>query len=502
MIMVVVLLFALFVQRTDAFSLLGPYTGWMTTNIGYRLPGDIGGPMTIDEGYRWNVPYVTYGFDKSFLDYFGSNGVAAVEGAIQIFNDLPPASNIVLTNYPWATEQINAQAYVQGLYDLKSMTLALMVEHLGLAQPTRNVADLLWWTNGVHYPPPPCTNESCPPPPFVTYRNFDPETLTPSLYVNETLYTGYLFTSSAENGIIPLPVDPSSATYSAVADGVNSSGLLSGGFYTDLTRDDVGGLRYLVNATNINWERLPKDVLFTGPQKQINERFRGAWRPGVEKINFIPQPLDKRGGFKTVVFRYSALYVTNGIVLQQPVERIVPRPDILFSVADTGKTDLSIPMFLRTGTGKWVNNASENGSATNAGPGVIVSPIKITFDKLGPIVQTVASLNNLTGIVNRSWGSFDASTNPALSYPPNTGQDRMSVELSFFDTNMPFAGGVSNANFSLHVPFGGQASLEISTNKTDWISLTNVSNSGSIVHWLYYGTNTVPVSFRVVPSGP
>ena len=57
--------------------------------------GDIGGPMDIGDGYRWNVPVVTYGFDQSFLDYFGTNGVAAVEGAIQILNDLPPASSIV-----------------------------------------------------------------------------------------------------------------------------------------------------------------------------------------------------------------------------------------------------------------------------------------------------------------------------------------------------------------------------------------------------------------------
>ena len=77
-----------------AFSLLGPYADWMDVQKGYQLPGDIGGPMNIGEGYRWNLPVVTYGFDRSFLDYFGSNGVAAVEGAIGILNALPPASSI------------------------------------------------------------------------------------------------------------------------------------------------------------------------------------------------------------------------------------------------------------------------------------------------------------------------------------------------------------------------------------------------------------------------
>lgn len=501
--MVIVISFALFVQRMQAFSLLGPYTDWMTTNIGYRLPGDIGGPMTINEGYRWNVPYVTYGFDKSFLDYFGSNGVAAVEGAIQTLSDLPAASNIALTNYPLASERMNPQAYAQGLYDLKSVTLALMVEHLGLAQPRRNVADLLWWTNGLTYIPP--RTNGTPPPPFVAYRNFDPETLAPSSYVNETLYTGYLSTVSGISAIVPIPVDIQAPTPTAVADGFGIfgyAGLQQGGYYIGLTGDDVGGLRYLLNATNINWERLPTDVFFTGPQRELSESLRGAMRPGVEKINFIPQPLDRRGRFKTAIFKYSALYLTNGVVSQQPVERIVSRPDILFCVGDTGKTGLTLPMFLRTGTEKWTNYAAENSSPTNAGPGVIIPPVRITFDKLGPIVETTASLNNLTETVNRSWGSFDASTNPPLSYPANTGQDRMFVQLAVFDTNMPFASGVSNANFSLRVPFGGQASLEISTNNTDWISLTDVANAGSIVRWLYYSTNTMPVSFRVVPVGP
>src|SRR5262245_51899616 len=82
------------------FALLGPYADWMQLTNGYRGPYDIGGPMDLREEYRWNVPVVTYAFDQSFLDYFGSNGVAAVESAIQILNNLPPASQIVLTNFP------------------------------------------------------------------------------------------------------------------------------------------------------------------------------------------------------------------------------------------------------------------------------------------------------------------------------------------------------------------------------------------------------------------
>src|ERR1035441_4035821 len=82
----VAVVLALSSAHLAAFSLLGPYADWMTPALNYRLPGDIGGPMNIGEGYRWNVPVVTYAFDQSFLDYFGSNGAAAVERAIQMLD--------------------------------------------------------------------------------------------------------------------------------------------------------------------------------------------------------------------------------------------------------------------------------------------------------------------------------------------------------------------------------------------------------------------------------
>ena len=47
----------------------------MSYSIGYRQYGDAGGPMNINEGYRWNVPVVTYGFDQELVDYFGERGV-------------------------------------------------------------------------------------------------------------------------------------------------------------------------------------------------------------------------------------------------------------------------------------------------------------------------------------------------------------------------------------------------------------------------------------------
>ena len=82
------------------FSLMGPsgddgnvVKEWQVPRIGY-LDGYLGGPMNIGEFYRVNVPVVTYAYDSSFLNYFGTNGVAAIETIMKFMNDLPPMSSI------------------------------------------------------------------------------------------------------------------------------------------------------------------------------------------------------------------------------------------------------------------------------------------------------------------------------------------------------------------------------------------------------------------------
>jgi hypothetical protein len=497
-------LLPVFAPRLQAFSLIGPYADWMDVFKGYHLAGDIGGPMDFNEEYRWDVPIITYGFDKSFVDYFGSNGVAAVESAIQILNDLPAASNIVLSNFPPDTRQVNFQAAAQNVYDLKSTALALLVEQLGLGQPTRNILDV-----GKRLLPfPPCTNGVCPALVPIgdysfIYRNFDPETFIRSTVVNGTRYNSTLTTNGVMIDMVEYPIDPVTQPYSAVVDAFSYwySGLQPGTFYSGLTSDDAGGLRYLLNATNINWESLPKDVLFTGKQEHANKRLRGASRPGVEKISFVPQPQDKRGRFKTAVFKYTASYVTNSVVTEQSVKRVVSRPDIVFSAAETFQSDPTSPMFLRTGTEKWVNNAAENGAASAAGPGVITSPIKITFDELGPEILTGGPYAQAF-VINHGWSSFDQSTNPPITYPQSDGQTNLSVRLTYFlAASANNYTNFYNSRFDLAVPFGGPATLQISTNNTDWNSLATVTNNGSIVRWEYFG-QPIQISFRVFPGVP
>src|SRR5438445_13457910 len=117
------------------FSMLGPFDSWQVTQLGYQTgflgfnephpPGVIdlplGGPMNLGEEYRWNIPVLYYSFDQDFLDYFGSNGVYAVDQAMAILNSVTNVSSYSreLSEVPLEATRINYRAHALGLWDLK-----------------------------------------------------------------------------------------------------------------------------------------------------------------------------------------------------------------------------------------------------------------------------------------------------------------------------------------------------------------------------------------------
>src|SRR2546425_5373993 len=256
-----------------AFSPLGPYASWMDEAKSFRQPGrDIGGPMNLDEGYRWNVPVVTYGFDASFLEYFGSKGVTEVERAIDVFNRLPAASQLNPTDYPTQVIRLNSQAASQGLIDLKSVTMFLLIEHLGLAEPERFTFCL---RNSVQ------TSDGFQD--LVIQRNFDPITLQLSSNLNDTAFIYFVWHSEDSNraDAIESAADPSQPVNSAVADGISDPGQ----FFIGLSRDDLGGLRQLYSTNAVKYESLLPGV--RGEGINASSWVDGAARPGVDKITFL-----------------------------------------------------------------------------------------------------------------------------------------------------------------------------------------------------------------------
>src|SRR5437660_1432479 len=120
------------------FSLAGPLISepYQVIEIAYQLLGDIVTPKNLGEEYRRTTPVVYYYFDANFRDYFGSNVVAEVEKAIAIFNNLSNVSDYsaTMTEVPNQSLRENYRAEALALEDVKSYTLGLLCEQMGLAE--------------------------------------------------------------------------------------------------------------------------------------------------------------------------------------------------------------------------------------------------------------------------------------------------------------------------------------------------------------------------------
>ena len=465
-----------------AFSLLGPYEPWMTTTNGFQLPGDIGGPMNLGAEYRWSVPVVTYAFDPSFVEFFGTNGIAAVENAIQVLNNLPPASKVDLSTYPLDTTGLNYSAQAEGLIDLKSETLFLLLQQLGLAQPQRFMFCVPEYSvsGGT-------TNA------IVVLLNFDPIYLTATNVLNGTLFASNLTWQISGNNqvdsvaISAFPVDALAPTETAVADG--GIGTEPGAFYTGLTRDDVGGLCYLLQTNNVYWETLPPDVQSAGayPSNYVNL----AMRAGVDKITFVQTAVDALTGefFSPVTNHFTDAYVTNGMMMQQNLERVSVRPDFLFSAADIYDSNApSVTLSSSTGTTNWINTAALYGLPGAAGPGTIQPPVRITFNKLVRRFLTDGHVSDEVAVdQSQRFGSFDASTNVPIFYPITpTGSAPMNVRIW-----LEIGQVQQYHDWTASSAVGTPCSMETSTNLTDWVTLFTITNSGSdCTYWVQNPAST------------
>lgn len=245
----------------QAFSLLGPWATWQTTDLGYQIDTvddsidwDAGGPMNLKEGYRWNIPVMTYAFDKSFMDYYGEKGVEEVERAVATINDTFAhmyKDDNYLDTIPTGVARYNYRASALGLVDLYSEVLSHLTEKLGIGP-----AERYCWTLRNATPP---TDDSIGMY-YTIRRSFDPETLEPTPYVNGVLYS-YRISYYGDEGqyaeALEITPDPTAIGYASVAGRYNNAHQaipLEGLYYTGLSRDDVGGLRWLYSADNYAFE--------------------------------------------------------------------------------------------------------------------------------------------------------------------------------------------------------------------------------------------------------
>ena len=272
-------------QSASAFSLLGPKEGFQTETLGYLIiegettvpsdnplgwtiftPSDFSpSPKNIAEGFRWCIPTLYYAYDETFLNYFGADGVAAVDAAVAMLNSLTNVSSFTpdLSEFPLDELRYNDTAAALHMFDLKSAALELLVERLGLADSTH----WTWCMQAKMLLP----TLACP---FYDYqviqRNYDPVTWLSSSYVNGNLYTYYISqtcppaATGDSSDAVEVLVDPNGTYATAVSSPKITlpRPIYYGAFHTGLTRDDAGGLRYLYRRSNLATENAGQGITY------------------------------------------------------------------------------------------------------------------------------------------------------------------------------------------------------------------------------------------------
>ena len=462
-----------FAGHVSGFSLWGPLESWQTQNLDYvfrylpsiPLPNptlygeaqglsvpqnvELGGTKNISQGARLNVPTITYAYDSTFLNYFGAQGVAAVDSAFTVLNGLPSASSANLSAFvTQGNQQVNYSAEAMRMLDLKSVVLWLMMEHMGLIGETHTY-DL---EERVKVPG---TTDPCAFYLEVIQRNFDPVTYNPSSYVNGTLLTYQIGCLDPEQDVgdaMEESVQVGVPTLSAVA---TREALQLGGYYLRITRDDMGGLRYLYRKSRYINEGFDAETTIgasIGPSYNplggfaTNAALGGTFAAlvgGVEKIRFVKTAYDSELGdtFAPITYSYTMSSLTNGAAQTLTVVRTITAPDIIFTAGD-----LSFPTPApyqqtvdRIGAGGI--NFITYGEAASPGlintpnaitPAVISPELIVTFNNSGLVYYNIGTaFSDQTDAVDLGfiWGSFNGSTNAPIPFPTGTSINEIENEV-------------------------------------------------------------------------
>lgn len=270
-------LLALSLQSAHGFALYGPLESWQTLVLGYDRIAEIDypqdtwtiheanfafAPKNRNEWYRWSVPTLYYTYDPSFLTYFGSNGVQAVDAAFNIMNAVTNVDRYSADLREFQTQEIrvNYTAAALHLFDIKSAAFEMLLTRMGLADPER-------WAF--------CIKERVLPPglqcPYydftIVQRNFDPLSLDYSRYINGSMFS-YIMRGACPPAYerfdtVEYLLDPTETYNSAVAASkiVTPNIRYFGHYHTWLTRDDIGGLKYIYSTNRLALELSPPDTV-------------------------------------------------------------------------------------------------------------------------------------------------------------------------------------------------------------------------------------------------
>jgi hypothetical protein len=259
-----------------------------------------------------------------------------------------------------------------------------------------------------------------------------------------------------------------------------------GAFSTGLTRDDVGGIRYLLHKTNLNIEMaLPSVISAYG---NTNNYIRTALRPGQEKITFLRHPVDGAGHLIMWTNCFADVVIVGGTQITQAATRVTSQPDIVFSARDLGFQLLSLDSepeihfkhaVARTDTSNWHNHSDLNGRLGEAGPGVIAPQVVITFHKPGDYRFVLGPSTNLSTVDVFDWARI-SPTNITILGRPNTNLSSLTLSTRAFVTNSQTV-----FEWVLLGHAGGRFEIESSTNFSSWEPIMTLTNSSGVMRFVH-----------------
>jgi hypothetical protein len=120
--------------------------------------------------------------------------------------------------------------------------------------------------------------------------------------------------------------------------------------------------------------------------------------------------------------------------------------------------------------------------------------------QLGPsVISSEPNPEKNVFISANQWGFFDGSTNRPITFPGFSQgiAHPLKLRLRLYPNNSSGIPLLSHT-WQQSVPIGGIVSLLTSTNLSDWLQATNLTNNGAVVEWLHFGISQGSRYFRVV----
>jgi hypothetical protein len=243
-----------------------------------------------------------------------------------------------------------------------------------------------------------------------------------------------------------------------------------------LSRDDAGGLRFLLSRNNRKVERLLPGI--TAAAANTNRVVDVALRPGIEKIQLVRMMTDG-GQFVPITNVFIDTFFTNGIAQTQQLQRVICEPDILFRAKDLGVNfyfSTNFPsgfvtrIWEKGGASGWQNNAEVNNKPGAAGPGIIQPGGAISFNKIGRYWSS--QIGTPEGRSYRNWASYGEGPDDMFVYLGHEVATSATVS-----TRLLTDGPEPLFEWKVLLQTDVNYRLDSSTNLIDWTSVRNLSNT-------------------------